>query len=401
LQKNVAFVKQWLSQNAAFKPDLGYYFRFAYAGWRGDVEKLKDTDRNDVMEVLQRGQNSMLIHAFMNLHIEFAETVMAIDDTPRSFDREDWIKLSTAVNGDPDTVKLLATSGVLRGSQPILDAAACPASLDTIKTLVGLGRDIVSAVDATGFTAMHYAARKPNVPTLQYLKLGLDIDARTGGSHMRRPVHEAAVFGHVDVIRWFERVGAMITEPDAYGMTLMDVAAENGRLELIKYLQENGESLSIPDRSMQWTPLQFAARGGHVGVVRYLVETGVDVNATDTLYGSRPIHLAARCGHVDVVRYLVEKGVDVNATNFDGSMPIHVATTWNRPDVVRVLRELGANLDLKNKDGCTALDIARTYHPGLVNDLKPVMILGRRKPVKEMSPTLPQRSIFSLDRLRR
>jgi ankyrin repeat protein len=104
------------------------------------------------------------------------------------------------------------------------------------------------------------------------------------------------------------------------------------------------------------------------------------VNATDTLYGSRPIHLAARCGHVDVVRYLVEKGVDVNATNFDGSMPIHVATTWNRPDVVRVLRELGANLDLKNKDGCTALDIARTYHPGLVNDLKPVMILGRRKP---------------------
>jgi ankyrin repeat protein len=410
LQKNVAFIKQWLSQNAAFKPDLEDYFeeRFAYAGWTGDVEMLKDTDRDDVNRAMQRGRNSMLMHAFVNLHIEFAETVMAIDDAQRSCEREDWIKLLTAVNGDPDTVKLLATSGMLRGFQSILDAAACPANLDTIKTLVEHGTNIVHVVDHSGFTAMHYAARRPKVATLQYLKkLGLDIDAKAGNIEWR-PVHEAAAFGHVDVIRWFKRVGAMmITEPGSYGMTLMHVAVDNGRLEVIKYLQENGESLSI--RTMGWSPLlHLAAQGGHVGVVRYLVENGADVNALDgSPLDSTPIHLAARGGHVGVVKYLVEKGVDVNDTEVDGSTPIHVATSSNKPEVVRVLRELGANLDLKNWEGLTAFNIAENESfTEIANYLRspslPYSSSNRFNLMKETPPTPPpRRSIFSLDRFRR
>jgi hypothetical protein len=337
LQKNVAFVKQWLSQNAAYKPDLQYFFeeRFAYAGWTGDVEMLEITDRKDVVKVLSKGQNSMLILAFMNLHLEFAESVMAIDGaieggkgTQLPFNREDWIALFTAVNGDPDMVKLLAWAAgsfrfVTGDSPPILLSVACPANLDTIRTLVRLGWGIRGVSDYFGLTAMHYAARVPNVETLKFLKrVGLNINAEARGW---RPVYEATRFGHVENIQWFKQAGARITDPDSYGINLMHVAAENSRLSVIEYLQEIGESLSVRD-SRQNTPLHFAVRGGDVGVVRYLVE----------------------------------KGVDVNAANSNGSTPMHDAVDRNRPEVVRVLsQELGANLTLKNRNGKTAFDLLK------------------------------------------
>jgi ankyrin repeat protein len=147
---------------------------------------------------------------------EFATNVMAMFHTRDSFD---WIKHFRAVNGDPDMVKLLAGGGILTpGKQQAIlrDAAACPANLDTIMTLVELGVDIKAVSDEQGLTAMHYAAGVPNVEMLQYLKkMGLEID-EPAVTNKNRPVYDTAEFGHVENIRWFKRVGAMITEPTGF-----------------------------------------------------------------------------------------------------------------------------------------------------------------------------------------
>jgi ankyrin repeat protein len=166
-------------------------------------------------------------------------------------------------------IKLLAGGGILtRGKKPpILDTVACPANLDTIMTLVEIGVDFRDVSDELGLTAMHSAAKVPNVETLKYLKkMGLDIDA-PAVTNKNRPVSDAAEFGHVENIRWFKRGGAMITEPNGYGSALMHVAAENGRLEVMEYLQEIRESLFFGDGD-QATPLHWTALGGQVGIVR-------------------------------------------------------------------------------------------------------------------------------------
>jgi hypothetical protein len=72
----------------------------------------------------------------------------------------------------------------------------------------------------------------------------------------------------------------------------MHVAAENGRLEVMEYLQEIGESLS-PGDGDQATPLHWAALGGQVRIVRYLVEKGLDVNAAADDGCTGPLHYAA------------------------------------------------------------------------------------------------------------
>jgi ankyrin repeat protein len=371
LQKNVAFVKQWLSQNPAFKPDLEDYFeeRFAYAGWMGDVKILKDLDSGHVGRVLQRGQNSMLIYALANMHIEFTETVLDFKSTNHyDFGTNIWTGLFTLVNGDPVMVRLLARTKALLSPGFVFLAAACPKNLHTIKTLAELeGINLKAVLDEKGLTAMHYAARVPNVETLQYLKKkGLDIDAQARSSRKCRPVHESAAFGHVENIRWFKEAGARITEPDGYGRQLMHVAAENGRLGVMRYLQDIGESLFVWDKGY-----------------------------------NTPLHSAARGGHVDVVRYLVEKGLDVNAAA-DGWTPLHYATSWNRPEVVRLLVwEYGASLSLTIREGLTAFDIA-------MNDgRRQLANLGLRPPspppsLEPVSPSLsypllgqPRGSIFS------
>lgn len=58
-----------------------------------------------------------------------------------------------------------------------------------------------------------------------------------------------------------------------------------------------------------YTPLQHYAENGHLDVVKYLVNRGSDV----TMNNNRAVCFAAAYGHTPVVKYLVESGADITA----------------------------------------------------------------------------------------
>ena len=60
------------------------------------------------------------------------------------------------------------------------------------------------------------------------------------------------------------------------------------------------------------TPLYIAAENGHLDVVQFLVEQGEDVNFADN-FGWTPLHRAAEGGHKEIISCLVSWGSSVSA----------------------------------------------------------------------------------------
>ena len=56
----------------------------------------------------------------------------------------------------------------------------------------------------------------------------------------------------------------------------MNLAANNGHIEVVKLLLENGADVTIATES-GITPLNSASGGGHVEVVKLLLEKGADL----------------------------------------------------------------------------------------------------------------------------
>ncbi|MEM9569377.1 MAG: ankyrin repeat domain-containing protein [Bacteroidota bacterium] len=60
------------------------------------------------------------------------------------------------------------------------------------------------------------------------------------------------------------------------------------------------------------TQLRDAAQEGDLELVKSLIEQGADVNAVDAVFWRTPLNVSAKAGHFDVVKYLVKKGADVH-----------------------------------------------------------------------------------------
>lgn len=92
-----------------------------------------------------------------------------------------------------------------------------------------------------------------------------------------------------------------------------DIAAENGFLELVKFLQGHGKSATR-------CGMNQAAQFGHIDVVRYLHDHGIVPN-------NLTISAAAHSGHLDVLRFLVE---EAEADLFDDGVGICIYNLVDR-----------------------------------------------------------------------
>ena len=110
------------------------------------------------------------------------------------------------------------------------------------------------------------------------------------------------------------------------------------------------------------------ANEGHIQVAKYLIEAGSDVNEKDKYDLKTPLHLVASGKKFkDLVQVLVEKGADVNALDEENETPIFKAVRNGNYDAVEKLIDAGANLNFKNEENQTVLDLAKAkQHSNLI-----------------------------------
>lgn len=248
-------------------------------------------------------------------------------------------------------------------------------------------------------TAMHLACRAGHVDIVQCLAQGnlfrIEMKNPTG----MRPVHIAALYGRLNVLKFLHQAGADLhatcTLPNVFkprstgrrirGVTAMHLAALSGSVETTGYLRAAGVDVNArtvrllpnnndntegggnfdepnsPDiaENMGHTPLHFAAITGDVNIIRHLVAWGCNVEAM-TLEGT-PLVYAATLGTVASCSAMLAAGATPNAQNFASQAPLHYAALSRTSDTVEKIKVLvagGAKVNARDWEGKTPLHVA-------------------------------------------
>ncbi len=170
----------------------------------------------------------------------------------------------------------------------------------------------------------------------------------------------------------------LVREPNEYGWTPLHNAAISGDGEIIRYLLDNGAPVDAQE-SYGETPLHYAVEQGRHGVVVILLEYGASLVIQNN-HGKTALHSATEKDatgdeEVEIVRALLQAGADPNAKDKHGKTPLHrvaEADAYHAVELSRMLIETGAELTARDEEGKTPFDSAYwSRRDGLKDILRP------------------------------
>lgn len=280
---------------------------------------------------------------------------------------------------------------------------------DEVRRLLGASAD-VSATQADGMTALHWAARNDDVETASLL-LEAGADASAANRYGVTPLTFACTNGSARLVELLLEAGADPNTSLPGGETALMTASRTGKIGPVKMLLVRGANPRATVHGMgrqegaganaflhrmrdptnfdyvtksEQTALIWAAAEGHADVVAELIEFGADFRKT-LESGFTPLLFAARGGHLGVARVLVAAGVDpaqrVNpSANWrlvgygaklrPGATAVHVAVENGNFELAAFLLDAGVDPNAAGEMGYTALHAVtntRRVPPGDAN----------------------------------
>ena len=235
-----------------------------------------------------------------------------------------------------------------------LHKPALSGDVDKVRELLEGGKYDVNCVDWDERTPLHKAAYWGNLGVVRVL-LEFKADVNVHNNSGSTPLHGAASRGHLGVVRvLISEFKADVNVHNNNGVTPLHEAVSRDHLDVVRVLSEFKADVNVHDNSGV-TPLHEAASRGNLVVVRVLSEFKADVNVCSNS-GSTP--LASR-GHLDMVRVLSEFKANINAYSESGKTPVYLAAANGKMDVARMLiSEFKADISALAKEGSTLFDMA-------------------------------------------
>ncbi|RDH39931.1 MAG: hypothetical protein CFE62_006395, partial [Candidatus Aquirickettsiella gammari] len=308
-----------------------------------------------------------------------------------------------------------------------LHSVAANGHLGILEYLIHQGADL-SATDNIGDSTLDKAIKASHLHVVKYLinEQGLDVNTpnRLSG---QIPLHLAATSGRLEIIKYLISQGADLSAADNIGDSTMDKTIKAGHLHVVKYLiNEQGLDVNTPNRLSGQIPLHLAADSGRLDIIRYLLDQGADLSTTDTISESpldkaiktnrlntvsyliehqqmldshqhmnvalmalfkairhaqldivknllktqnnlataslgsdlHLLHYVVSFGHIEIIEYLLEQGYNLEAKDIFGNTPLHVAVLEKKLNAVKYLLDKGANLKAVNNLGETPFQVS-------------------------------------------
>ena len=224
---------------------------------------------------------------------------------------------------------------------------------------------------------------------------------------------------NIEIVKALIEYGAFVNGVDKNTTKPIVIAAENGFLDIVKYLIESGADFDDTPSNSNLSPLTAACKNDHVKVVEYLLSIGVNptdahepqalpINIAKKYQSSQVLSLLLedsntettsisqllldaiqkrdtytikalvdkkfKFGYMDsqkrtalhyaaetnreIVEYMINHGFEVNAADEKGVTPLHLAISKNNYECTRVLLEHNADINASTVDGYTPIRIA-------------------------------------------
>jgi ankyrin repeat protein len=202
-------------------------------------------------------------------------------------------------------------------------------------------------------------------------------------------IHEAAAKGDVATVEAkLKDDPDWIDETDGEGRTPLQLAAENGRLEVAKLLLARNANVNARiERGWKagCTPLFLAIEGNHKEMIELLLSHGAEVDLFAALglgdtgkvrqllearpelisakgpYGKTPLHWAVVKGNAEAVAFLLLHNADVNAKLEGSYSPVQEAAERGYKEIVGLLLDHKADVnDATGSQRLTPLHLAAT-----------------------------------------
>ncbi|WP_411846570.1 ankyrin repeat domain-containing protein [Roseibacillus persicicus] len=213
--------------------------------------------------------------------------------------------------------------------------------------------------DETGLNALVHAARADEIWLVgELLKRGASPNVfLPGGGTL---IAECAAEGRSAATQLLLENGAQINSEDSEGNRLVEIAARQGLVWLVKDLIDRGASFGGAEHLEDDEQIHLshvAAESGEPELIEILANRGADLSATNQ-YGESPVHIAIGSGSFDVLKPLFQQGVSLDAADDSGARPIHLAVMHRDPLSLRELLSLGANPNSPGPEGKLPIEYA-------------------------------------------
>lgn len=198
-----------------------------------------------------------------------------------------------------------------------------------------------------------------------------------------------------DIFNIFYSQGLVDPHSRSWDRLIGEYLPEKGELAILKQLYVDFPTIDLNQTFRNVTMLMFAAENGQLEICRFLIEHGSDPHKltgsyrylSDFCFKTSVLYNVSRKGSLPVIEYLLDNGVDVNGSDALGTTPLMRAASHRRKDVIDSLLSYGADVHLRDHWNRNAFWHVDPYSKGPNQDSVDV-ILDRLHLAEQATPLL-------------